>query len=222
MRKLWCLLAILLVQAVGITHVAAQYGCSISDLKVDHPSPVTVNQTFELAISINVGCKIDSYVRSDITATFGTLSVQSSLIDRNSTVASTGTYVHRLVLTAIGNWSLDGAMYIMGTVSQSPLAVTTYHYNINVAPQVPLISNQTETSVCDNATTTLTESVSLTITQVTSFTSTVWFTNSTTETSTITESIQLVSPETLYSVAAILAVLFLIVLIAVIIGRRRD
>ncbi|HUK51381.1 MAG TPA: hypothetical protein VLV18_10120 [Terriglobales bacterium] len=222
MRKLWYLLAVLLLQLSTVVHVNAQNGCIISDLQIIRPSPVTVNQPFDLGISIIVGCAIDSYVRSDITASFGSLSIQSSLIDRNATVARTGTYVHQLVLTEIGNWSLDGEMYIMGTVSQSPLAVTTYHYNINVAPQVPLVSNQTVTSVCGNATTTMTESVSLTVTQTTSFTSTVWFTNSTMETSTITESVQLISPETLYIVAAVLAVLFLVVLIGVIVGRRND
>jgi hypothetical protein len=226
MRKVWYLLAILLVEITGATHVGAQNGCSILDLKVNHPSPVIVNQTFALAISIIVGCTIDSYVRSDITATFGSLTVRSSLIDQNATVARTGTYVHRIVLTAIGNWSLDGEMYIMGTVSQSPLAVSTYHYNINVAPEVPLTNNQTVTSesVCQTATTTLTQSVNFTVTQTTSFTGTVWVenSNSTTVTSTITQDAQLISPEAIYSVAAVMAVLFLVVLIGVIIGRKTD
>ena len=225
MRKVCYFLVILLLQLASITAVNAQYGCSILDLKVKYPSPVAVGQTFAVAISITVGCAIESYLRSDIAASLGSLSVKSSLTDTNGTFAHSGTYIHQLTLTAVGDWSLDGAVYILDSPGQTTLASSMYHYNINVLPEVPM-NNQTSTteSICQPTSTTVTQTINFILTQTTSFTSTIWIEtpNSTTVTSTITTDTQLISNETIYSTAAVLTVLLLVALIAIIVGRRND
>jgi len=225
MRKVWYLLTIMLLQAASIASVNAQYGCSILDMKVRYPSPVSVNQTFTVAVSVTVGCAIESYLRSDISATLGTLSIQSTLTDSNGTFAHTGTYIHQLTLTAVGIWSVQGAVYVIDSLAQTTLAASMYHYNINVLPQVPL-NNQTVTteSICQPVTATTTQTVDLTAIQTTSYTSTIWIQteNTTTLTSTITIQTPLISNTTLYTAAAVLTVLLLVVLVGAIVGRRTD
>ena len=225
MRKVWYLLAILLLQITGIASVNAQYGCSILDMKVSYPSPVSVDQTFTVGVSITVGCAINSYLRSDISANLGTLSVQSSLTDSNGTFAHTGTYLHQLTLTSVGDWSVQGAVYIIDSLAKTTLAASMYHYNINVFPQVSL-NNETVTteSICQPVTVTSTQTFDFTTTQTTSYASTIWIQteNTTTVTSTITTQMQLISNTTLYTAAAVLTVLLMVVLVGTIVGRRAD
>jgi hypothetical protein len=68
MRKAWYLLVIVLLQITSITGVNAQNGCSILNAKVEYPSPVSVDQTFAVAISMDALSRC--YFRSNVENTF--------------------------------------------------------------------------------------------------------------------------------------------------------
>lgn len=223
LRKSWYLLPVLLLCIGSGTHAYAQGGCSIVNSKVNYPSPVYVGQPFTITVTVTVWCSIQSYIRSDITASLGSSLAESMLTDKNSTVAQSGSYLNQLTLTAAGNWSLDGAILIMDFYNNQ-LASSNYHYNINVLPAGSVTTQTLSTSETVNeSTTTVTQTLSSTVTLTTSLTVTVETPTPTTVTSMITTTNESIFNDTTYSsLVIVLVILFVAALIGLIVRRRTE
>ena len=223
-RLSYSLLVLVLVLYIGSASRAhAQGGCSIVNLKVNYPSPVSVGQLFAVTVAVVVWCAIPSFVRSDLVASLGSLSVKSTLTDTSATFAQSGVHLHELTLMEAGNWSLDGSLFIIDSYYRNPIASATYHYVINVQPAlVTQTSTTTETIVepANQSATTITQIMNLTTTQTMNQTITIETPTPTTVTSILTTTAQLITGDQInVSLIVVLAVLLLAVLIGLIVKR---
>jgi len=212
---------VLILYVGNATHAYAQGGCSIVNLKVTYPSHVSVGQMFAVTVAVVVWCAIPSFIRSDLVASLGSLSVTSSLTDMNTTYAQSGVHLHELTLMRAGNWSLDGQFFVIDSYYRNPIASAAYHYVINVQPAVVMqISTTTETIIepANQSATTIIQVMNQTTTQT--MNQTITLETPTTMTSLLTTTAQIVSSDEInVSLIVVLVVLFLAVLIGLIAKR---